>query len=97
MAVNIELTDHAAVNENRYDNFRFGFERAGQVSRIFAHIIDHHRLPAGSSRPADSLVQWNAGMRRHRAFECPQDKYRWLRARLEQIKTHPVVLQHTVV
>src|SRR5579872_321517 len=55
VAVDIELADNFAASEYRNDNLRFCLERAGQVSRIFVDVVDHHGLTTGSGRPANSL------------------------------------------
>lgn len=75
VAVDIEFSHHFAVGENRYYDLGFGLERTGKVARIFADVIDHDSLSAGSRRAANPLVQGNAGMRRHGAFKRAQHQY----------------------
>ena len=75
MAINIELAHDSAVGEHGDDDLRPGLNRAGQVSRIFADVIDYYSFSCGRCRPADSLIQWNAGMRRHCAFKWTENEH----------------------
>src|ERR1017187_495487 len=60
VAVDIKLSNHSTVYENRGDDFGLGFERAGEIARIGVYIVDDHGLGGGDSRATDSLVQRDA-------------------------------------
>src|SRR5690242_5088449 len=100
MAVDIQFAGHLAADEYRHHDFRFGFGGAGEITAVHAHVIDYHCLSGRSGRAANTLIQWNAGMRRHGALQGPQDQHAGLRVHrflLQHVEAHPVVLEHAIV
>src|SRR5580698_9106267 len=97
VAIDVELAGDFPVHKNRHHNFGLGFERTGQIARIFADIVDNNRLSAGGSSPANSLVQRNSRVRGHRPHERFQHQRRRLGPGLEHVKANPVVLKHALM
>src|SRR5580658_1477289 len=54
VAVDVDLADDLSMGVNRDDNLRFCLDRAREISRIGADIIDNHRLTGSDSSPADA-------------------------------------------
>ena len=75
VAVDVEFANNFAVHKHRNDDFRFGFKRAGEIARIFGHVVDDNRLPAGSGRSANALVERDARVRRHRALKGSEHQH----------------------
>ena len=97
MAVDIEFAGNLSRHENRHHNFRLSLKRTGEVTRIFANIVDHNRLPAGGRSSTDALVQRNSGVRGHGAYKGVQHQHGRLGAGFEHVEANPVVLQHALV
>src|SRR5579863_1034384 len=97
MAVNVEFANHSAMDKDGHNNFRFSFERAGQITRIFAHIVDYHGFSARCRRATNALMQRNPRVRRHGALEGSEREHGRLRTHLQHIEADPVVFQHAVV
>src|ERR1700677_2799711 len=97
VAIDIQFADDFAVGKDGHNNFRFGFERAGEISRIFGYIIDYHSFAARRCGAANALVERDSRVRSHGALESAEAQHRRLRAGLQQVKADPVVFQHAVV
>jgi hypothetical protein len=72
MGVDVELAGNFAVDENRYDDFRFGPEGTGRARRQQRRQRQWFYLQ--TQPPADPLIEWDAGVRRHGAREGAQDE-----------------------
>ena len=46
VAVDIELADDFAIGKYGHNDFRLGFERTGEVARVFTDIVHYHCLPS---------------------------------------------------
>src|SRR5271156_7198561 len=57
MAVDVEFASHLIFHEDRHNDFRLCLQRTGQITGVFADVVDHDRLAAGSGGPANSLVK----------------------------------------
>src|SRR5579872_4739837 len=42
MTVDVEFSNDPASDEDGNDNFRFRFQRAGQIPRVFIHVVDNY-------------------------------------------------------
>jgi len=74
VAVDIKFANHLPTYKDRYHNFRFGFERARQIARVLAYVIDHNRLAGGRSGSTNSLVEWDTGVRRLAPWKAPKTR-----------------------
>jgi hypothetical protein len=90
VGVDVEFADDFAADEDGDDDFGFGFERAGEVAGVGVDVIDDDGFAAGSCGAADALVERNAGVGRHGAFEGAEDE-RVASFPFEQVETDPVV------
>ena len=59
MTIDVEFAHDAATSEYRNYDFRLGFDGAGEVTRIFAHVIDHHGCPVEAAAPQ---IPWCSGI-----------------------------------
>jgi len=62
MTVNVEFAGHLAAHKDWNHDLRLGFDRAGKIAWVLPYVIHNHRLPRRCRRPADALVQMNAGV-----------------------------------
>jgi hypothetical protein len=97
VAVNIQLAHHRPANKNRHDDLGLGLQGTCQISRIFADVIHNDRLAGGRGCAANALIERNARMRRHSAFELAQHQHWRPSARFEHVEAHPVIFQHALV
>ena len=98
MAVDVEFADNLAVNKNRNHNLRLGLEGTRQVAGVLIDVVDDHRLSRGCGGSANTLMHWDARMRRHRSLERAEDEHRRLTGQFfDHIETHPVELQQPLV
>ena len=74
MGVDVEFADDFVADENGDDDFGFGFERAGEIAGVGVDVIDDDGFAAGGRGAADALVERNAGVGRHGAFEGAEDE-----------------------
>jgi len=90
VGVDVEFADDFAANEDRDDDFGFGFERAGQVAGVGVDVIDDDGFAAGGRGAADALVEGNAGVGRHGALEGAEDE-RAAAFPFEHVEADPVI------
>jgi len=69
VAIDVEFAGDLPANKYRRNDFRLGLDGARQVARIISNIVDDHSFAAGGGGAADSLVQRNAGVGRHRTLK----------------------------
>ena len=74
VGVDVEFADDFAADEDGNDDFGFGFERAGEVAGVGVDVVDDDGFAAGGRGAADALVERNAGVGRHGAFEGAEDE-----------------------
>jgi len=74
VGVNVEFADDFAADEDGDDDFGFGFEGAGEVAGVGVDVVDDDGFAAGGSGAADALVERDAGVGRHGAFEWAEDE-----------------------
>src|SRR5579859_205210 len=74
VGVDIEFADDFAAEEDGDDDFGFGFEGAGEVAGVGVDVVDDDGFAAGGRGAADALVEGNAGVGRHGAFEGAEDE-----------------------
>jgi hypothetical protein len=74
VGVNVEFADDFAADEDGDDDFGFGFEGAGEVAGVGVDVVDDDSFAAGGSGAADALVERDAGVGRHGAFEGAEDE-----------------------
>ena len=97
MAIYVEFAGDLLHHENRHNNFGLGLQGTGKVAGIFADIVNHNRLPAGSGSPANPLVERDSRVRSHGAHKSLQHQHRRLGAGLEHVKANPIVFKHALV
>ena len=90
MGVDVEFADDFAADEDGNDDFGFGFEGAGEVAGVGVNVVDDDGSAAGGSGAADALVEGNAGVGRHGAFEGAEDE-RVAAFPFEHVEADPVV------
>jgi len=91
MGVDVEFAGNFTVDENRYDDFRFGLEGTGQVARVGSNVVNDNGFSCRRRRPADPLIEWDAGVRRHGALEGAEDEHVAIRLPFKHIKADPVI------
>ena len=96
MAVDIEFAFHFAANENGDDDFGFGFGGAGEVARVGVHVVDDDGFSGGSGSTADALIERDASVRGHRAFERAEFEHVFIFG-IDHVEADPVVLQQVFV
>ena len=96
VAVDVEFADNFSFCENRNDNFRFCFERAGKIARIAVHVVHDNSLSARSSRATDALVERNTRVWRSSAAKRAEDKHVGVIG-IEHVEADPVVARELFV
>ena len=91
MRVDVEFADDFVVNEDGNHNFGFGFEGAGEITRIGIYVSDDNGLAGGGRGAADALVERNAGVGRHGALEMTENENVVVAFLFEHVKANPVV------
>ena len=56
VAVDIQLTGDFSVDEDGNHDFGFSLERAGEITRVLADIVNHNGLATGGCGAANALV-----------------------------------------
>jgi len=98
VAVDVQLANNLAGGVDGDDDFGLCLQRAGEVAGIVVDVIDNHGLAGGGGGTADSLVELNAGMRRHRAAKGAEDENGGRAGKfLDHVEADPVVAQHVFV
>ena len=90
VGVDVEFADDFAADEDGDDDFGFGFEGAGEIARVGVDVVNDDGFAAGGCGAADTLVERNAGVRRHGAFEGAEDE-RVAAFPFEHVEADPVV------
>jgi hypothetical protein len=91
MGIDVELTGNLAIDEDGNNDFRFSFESAGEVARIGMDVVHNDGFTVRSGGAADSLIQRDAGVGSHRAFERPENEHVAVPFFLEHVEADPVV------
>jgi hypothetical protein len=74
VGVDVEFADDLAADEDGDDDFGFGFEGAGEIAGVGVDVVDDDGFAAGGRGAADALVEGDAGVGRHGAFEGAEDE-----------------------
>ncbi len=90
VGVDVEFADDFAVDEDGDDDFGFGFEGAGEIAGVGVDVVDDDGFASGGRGAADALVERNAGVGRHGAFEAAEDE-RVASFPFEHVEADPVV------
>jgi hypothetical protein len=90
VGVDVEFADDFAADEDRDDDFGFGFERAGEIAGVGVDVVDDDGFAAGGRGAADALIEGNAGVGRHGALEGAEDE-RVASFPFEHVEADPVV------
>jgi len=90
VGVDVEFADDFAADEDGHDDFGFGFEGAGEIAGVGVDVVDDDGFAAGGSGAADALVEGDAGVGRHGAFEGAEDE-RVAAFPFEHVEADPVV------
>ncbi len=90
VGVDVEFADDFAADEDGDDDFGFCFERAGEVTRVGVDVVDDDGFAGGGSGAADALIEGNAGVGRHGAFEGAEDE-RVAAFPFEHVEADPIV------
>jgi hypothetical protein len=91
VGVDVEFADDFAALEDGDDDFGFGFDGAGEITGIGGDVIDDDGFAGGSSGTADALIERDASVRGHGAFEGTEDENGRLSSLLEHVEADPVV------
>jgi len=97
VGVDIEFTDGFAVDEDRDDDFGFGFERAGKIAGIAGDVVNDDGHAATGSGAANPLVEWDARVGRHGALERSEDEDVVIGFPFEHVETNPIVFSEPAV
>ena len=95
VGVDIEFTGDFAMNEDRDNNFGFGFKRTGEIAGIGIDIVDDEGFPGGGCGTTDALIKRDAGVGRHGALEGAEDKGAGIL--LKHVKADPVITRELFV
>ena len=90
VGVDVEFADDFAADEDGDDDFGFGFEGAGEIARVGVDVVDDDGFTGGGRGAADALIEGNAGVGRHGAFEGAEDE-RVASFPFEHVEADPVV------
>jgi hypothetical protein len=96
VGVDVEFADDFATDEDGDNDFRFGFERAGEIAGVGVDVVDDDGFAAGGRGAADALVERDAGVGRHGAFERAEDE-RVASIPFEHVEADPVVAGELLV
>ena len=96
VGVDVEFADDFAADEDGDDDFGFGFEGAGEIAGVGVDVVDDDGFAAGGRSAADALVERNAGVGRHGAFERAEDE-RVASFPFEHVEADPVVASELFV
>lgn len=97
VGVDIEFAGNFAVNEDGDDDFGFGFKRAGEIAGIGIDVVDDDGFAGGSGGTTDPLVERNASVRRHGAFEGAENENVTIAFLFEHVEPNPVVAGELLV
>ncbi len=97
VGVDIEFTDNFAVDEDRDDDFGFGFEGTGEIAGIAGDVVNDDGHAAAGSGAANALVERDASVRRHGALERAEDEDVVIAFLFEQVEAHPIVFGELAV
>jgi hypothetical protein len=90
VGVDVEFADDFAADEDGDDDLGFGFERAGEIAGVGVDVVHDDGLSAGGRGAADALIERDAGVGRHGAFEGAEDE-RVASFPFEHVEADPVV------
>src|SRR5271155_5549328 len=96
MAVDVEFAFDFAANKNGDHDFGFGFGGTGQIARVGIHIVDDDSFSGGGGGAADALIERDAGVRSHRAFERAELEHVFVFG-IDDVETDPVVFEQILV
>ena len=97
VGIDIEFTDHFAVDEDGDDDFGLGFEGAGEIAGIAGDVVNDDGHAATGSGAANALVERDAGVWRHGALEGAEDEDIASWFMLEHVEANPIVFGELAV
>ena len=95
--VDVEFTDDLAVDEDRDDDFGFGFEGTGKIAGIAGDVVNDDGHAAAGSGAANALVERNASVGRHGALERAEDEDVVIAFLFEHVEANPIVFGELAV
>jgi len=95
--VDVEFTDDFAMDEDRDDDFGFGFEGAGEIAGIAADVVNDDGHAATGSGAANALVERDASVGRHAALEGAEDEDVAIGFLFEHVEANPIVFGEPAV
>jgi len=96
VGVDVEFADDFSADEDGDDDLGFGFEGAGEIAGVGVDVVDDDGFAAGGRGAADTLVEGDAGVGRHGAFEGAEDE-RVAAFPFEHVEPDPVVARELFV
>ena len=97
VGVNVEFAGDFAMDEDGNNDFGFRFERAGEVTSVGVDVIHDNGFAGGGCGSANALIERDAGVRGHGAFERAEDEDVMVGLPFEHVETDPVVTGHFFV
>ncbi len=97
VGVDIEFTDNFAVDEDGDDDFGFGFEGTGEIAGIAGDIVNDDGHAAAGSGAANALIERDASVGRHGAFEGAEYEDVVIAFLFEQVEANPIVFGELAV
>jgi hypothetical protein len=97
VGVDVEFTDDFAMDEDGDDDFGFGFEGAGKIAGIAGDVVNDEGHAATGGSAANALVERDAGVRRHGAFEGAEDEDIAAGFVFEHVEANPIVFGELAV
>jgi hypothetical protein len=97
VGVDVEFAGDFVVDEDGNDDFGFGFERAGEVTGIGIDVVDDDSISGGGSGAADALMERDARVGSHAAFEGTEDEDIVVPFPFEHVEADPIVVSEFFV
>lgn len=74
VGIDVEFPGNLAADKNGDNDFRPGFEGAGEIARVCVDIVDDDSMAAGGCGATDSLIERDARVGRHGTLEGAEDE-----------------------
>lgn len=97
VGIDVQFASNFAMDENWNDDLGFGLERTSEITSVGVNVVDHNGFAGGGRCAADALVEGDAGVWSHSAFERAEDEDLVIPFFFEHIKTNPVVARKLFV
>jgi hypothetical protein len=91
VGIDVEFAGDLVADEDRDDDFRFGFEGTGEIAAIGIDVINHDGFTTGGGGATDTLIERDPGVGSHGALEGAENEDVVITFLFEHVETDPVV------